>query len=585
MSKFNQRASVRDIRQHPQATENFEGGLAFNVDAKTRLYSRVVTSLFGEDKFYQSGKEHDKAILFDIEEVATRDPEFILKLAAYARNEMYLRTVPIVLLAEAAAIPACKPFIREWTPRILRRADEPLEVLAYWMANVRQKSKIPKQLRLGIQDALNGFDEYQLEKYRNEDGQLKTSDLMRIVHPEAKDFEHDTLFHYLRRGQFKGEPTPKIAAKIKLLKTDEFNDEARSLIREGSIPWEVAIAKFGNKKEVWDALQLPFMAMLRNLRNIIQAGADLRPAIEALTSAQAVARSKQFPFRFYNAYKQLLTVPGSDRLLGALSQAISLSAGNIPKMPGKTLIACDNSGSMDQSLSNKSSITYKEIANLFGSMAYGFCEEWTVMAFGTHYAMVVLNPGDSVFTNMQRIERADTQGYSTNGYRVIKQAREKGYHFDRMIFLSDLQCYSDRQYNDRPGAFAQELQAYRSSINPKLFVHSIDLAGYGTALTAPDDPRSSLIAGWNEKVFQFIPLFEQEKTTAIQVIEAYRGVEDMGKSAGKKFVGIYLPEDMRKQLKIIAAMNDKSMSEIVEAAVKRYLKRNFNRLNGSKGDV
>jgi len=529
VSKFNSAARAASVRKHPSATRNFEDGLAFEMDAKTRLYSRAVTSLFGEDKFYQSGEDHDQEILNDIAGVAAKDPEFILRLAAYARNEMYLRSVPVVLLAEAAAIPECKPYVRKWASNILRRADEPGEVVAYWLSRFGSKAKFPSSLKKGISDALNRFDEYQLEKYNNTSGTVKTKDVLRIAHPEPKDAKQNVLYRYLRYGELNQELLPKIALKKNFLRKKELDAEALDMMQRGSITWEVAISKFGNRKEVWEALDLPFMAMLRNLRNMLNAGANMKPVIEKLTDKEAVRKSKQFPFRFYSAYRELQEVDGSDRILAALSKAITYSIDNLPTLPGMTLIACDNSGSMESRLSRRGSVAYRDIANLFGALSYGFCENAVVGAFGTDWARVQLNPADSVFTNMERIWRADTKGMATNGYRVIKYLLDKGINVDRIIFLSDMQCYDSRGWGWVAGreyyetTVAEMFQKYRSSINPNVFLHSVDLAGYGTVQVPQDTPNVSLIAGWSDRIFQFIPAFEADKVTAIKHIENYGG--------------------------------------------------------------
>ena len=60
-----------------------------------------------------------------------------------------------------------------------------------------------------------------------------------------------------------------------------------------------------------DHKKLPFMAMLRNLRNMIQAGISPRHhawVIKKLTDEGAVIHSKQFPFRFFSAYEVLSTM-------------------------------------------------------------------------------------------------------------------------------------------------------------------------------------------------------------------------------------------------------------------------------------
>jgi len=519
--KFNSPANAGSVKNRKGATRNFEGGVAFELDAKERLYTRVVTSLIGENKFYQSGKEHDQEILGDIQAVAETDPEFILKLAAYARNEMYLRSVPVMLLVEAAAISECKPFIRKWTPRIIKRADEPAEVISCWLSKNGSKAEFPNSLKKGIADALNQFDEYQIEKY-NRNLTIKLKDVLRICHPKPKDKTQEAIFNYLITGNIDSDYMPKTTYKNKFVKLAEFNDEAKEMIKNGSITWEVAIAKFGNKKEVWEALELPFMAMLRNLRNVVQAGADLKPAIEKLTDRNSVKKSKQFPFRFFSAYRELEITEGAEELLAALSQAIEYSIDNLPMLSGTTLIACDNSGSMTNRLSSRSRVTYMDIANLFGALASDFCEKSIVGAFGTDWARVTLNPRDSIFSKMNKIQNADIKGWSTNAWKVFERIITSQTYVDRVILFSDMQCYDDEYcYYDR--SVAEYVAKYRSKINPSLVVYSVDLAGYGTVQLPQDDPKLAKIAGWSDKIFKFIPAFENEKTTAIAAIENYGG--------------------------------------------------------------
>ena len=108
MAKQNVTVAVGSrLAARPDATENHEGGLAFQMGARSRLYTRVVASFVGEKQFYTDAEAGDQALIADVQEAAAVDPEFVLRLAAYARQVMHMRSTPIVLLAEAAAIPVC----------------------------------------------------------------------------------------------------------------------------------------------------------------------------------------------------------------------------------------------------------------------------------------------------------------------------------------------------------------------------------------------------------------------------------------------------------------------------------------------
>uniref|UniRef100_A0AAV2JXL3 TROVE domain-containing protein n=1 Tax=Knipowitschia caucasica TaxID=637954 RepID=A0AAV2JXL3_KNICA len=77
--------------------------------------------------------------------------------------------------------------------------------------------------------------------------------------------------------------------------------------------WERLLSREGNKAATWEKLldnnSLPFMAMLRNLRNMIKAGISPthhEKVLRRLTNKKAVIQSRQFPIRFLSAYKVIM---------------------------------------------------------------------------------------------------------------------------------------------------------------------------------------------------------------------------------------------------------------------------------------
>ena len=61
---------------------------------------------------------------------------------------------------------------------------------------------------------------------------------------------------------------------------------------------------------------------------------------------------------------------------------------------------------------------------------------------------------------------------------------------------------------------------YRRQTGNDLWVHAIDLQGYGTQQF--HGPKTNIIAGWSEKVFDFIQLAEQGEGTLEQTITDYQ---------------------------------------------------------------
>ena len=85
---------------------------------------------------------------------------------------------------------------------------------------------------------------------------------------------------------------------------------------------------------------------------------------------------------------------------------------------------------------------------------------------------------------------------------------------DRIIFLSDNECNGG--WNTPVQTLADK---YRKITGKDIWVHAIDLQGYGTQQFC--GAKTNIIAGWSEKVFEFIKLAEQGEGSLEKTIEEY----------------------------------------------------------------
>ena len=174
-------------------TTNYEGGEAFEpADPRLALYKRTINQLL-EDTFYESDEQALAAVVQRFDAAADEDPEFVLRLAAYARQEMYLRDTPQVLLVLAANDDRFKDdsddsLVREWAPEIIQRMDETATALA--VHDDLFGGTAPWPLRRGIEDALVDMaDAYTLGKYDLSRREVTLHDVFNRVHPEPVDDE------------------------------------------------------------------------------------------------------------------------------------------------------------------------------------------------------------------------------------------------------------------------------------------------------------------------------------------------------------------------------------------------------------
>src|SRR5574341_1285781 len=163
-------------------TTNYEGGRAFIASPEIELYNRISSYLVKEPKFYGDVNTEIEKIFDLIKIVHSINPQFILKLAVYARNELYLRSAPILLLGAAALLKT--PELRSYVPSIIKRADELIEIISYFVlqndniGNLSPHTMLPNPLRRGLADVFHRFDKYQLSKYNHNNSKVTMQDVI-----------------------------------------------------------------------------------------------------------------------------------------------------------------------------------------------------------------------------------------------------------------------------------------------------------------------------------------------------------------------------------------------------------------------
>lgn len=213
----------------------------------------------------------------------------------------------------------------------------------------------------------------------------------------------------------------------------------------------------------------------------------------------------------------------------ALEKALTVSTENLETIPGRTLIAVDVSGSMTCPISSKSTVKCSEIAGLLGAMASRICEDAAVCYFDysggwscvSNDGYIVEHYGkyDSI---LEICKKHSFNGGGTQMDLPMKFALEKDKSarlkpFDRVIYFSDNVC-NHSSYGLK--TVQSMVDKYRDTYNPDFWVHGVDMQGYGTQQFC--GKNFNLIAGWSEKVLDFILLAEKGIGSLVQTIEEYQ---------------------------------------------------------------
>lgn len=305
-------------------------------------------------------------------------------------------------------------------------------------------------------------------------------------------------------------PTPKTKAQSEMWHR-LLNDEL-----ETPVTWETQLSANGNNAETWEKLidsgKVGYMALLRNLRNILKANpSNVNKVLETIENPENVKRSKQLPFRYLSAYKELNDIAGS-RVFDALENAVESSIENMPKLSGTTVIAVDASRSMSGTISGKSNVRCYEIAMLLGLIANKICDNSIFYTFNNSIAKYPVSSRNGIlYTTLS----ARCGGGTDMGLPFAQMIKDN-IKADRIIVISDNECNS--------GWFHEPVQTiadkYRYRTGNDIWVHAIDLQGYGTQQFY--SKKTNIVAGWSEKVFEFIKLAEQGEGSLVDTIEHYK---------------------------------------------------------------
>ncbi|GAA4418931.1 TROVE domain-containing protein [Nibrella viscosa] len=505
--KFNQSATEK------AETVNHEGAKAYAMTPALELYSAVATTMLS-DISYESAFHRLARIRTLVRKVS---PTFVAQLALYAREQLYLRSAPVVLIGELAKHHHGDSLISRTVARVVQRPDEITELLAYYqLTNNRQETKklgrLSKQLQKGLRIAFNKFDEYQFAKY-NRAAQVKLRDALFLVHPKAKDEAQQVIFDRIVTNTL--QPPYTWENELSSLGKQPFADEAakKTAFRN---KWEELVASG----------RLGYMATLRNLRNMLDAEvsvATIQRVCDLLGDAAAVDRAKQLPFRFLAAYREIKSVKSGHvaMLNDALETALQLSVANLRGFTAETrvVIACDVSGSMQVSVSARSKVRLYDIGLLLGMLLQSKCKNVLCGLFGDTWKTVNL-PGRNVLANVEELYRREGEvGYSTNGYLVIDDLINRNYIADKVMLFTDTQLWDSRTNNMSQDNTIEAKWAAYKQLAPNASLYLFDLAGHKNVPLQVESNDVYLLAGWSDKVFDVLQALEDGES-ALSKIEA-----------------------------------------------------------------
>ena len=528
--------SVKETRSgvKTRRVTNFMGGNSYELNALDTLKMVTASSIFGEPSYYRNG-EFDEAKISDavynvddcmkalsvlddsrfsgkktseimemvIDEALSEDFGAVLDWAVTLRKDYMMRLNPQVIMVRAAQHPGRVAFneahpnkFRKVESLVMSRADEPASQLTYFLYKNKNKKNLPNILKRSWAEKLASLNAYQVSKYKNTG--LGMIDVVRISHANSPVLNE-------------------------LMKTGTVE------VKEEDMTWENLKSAGKSWKEILGTIKLGHMALLRNLRNIFAEINDREFCEKILDELKAgVKEGKQFPFRYYSAYKAIesANVNFKPLILDALEECIDISLDNMPKLAGKTMTLTDNSGSAWGTIPTEyGSVTVAEIDNLSAVITAMRSDEGYVGIFGDRLEIVPIKKRDGVLSQMKAITEKGRHigGGTENGiWLFFDKAIKNAEHWDNIFIYSDMQAghgglyginaYEYRDYSCNGGSrwggdrfidVMKLLTKYRSTVNSKVNMFSVQTAGYTNVVIPEYAYRSNVMYGWTGKEVVF----------------------------------------------------------------------------------
>jgi 60 kDa SS-A/Ro ribonucleoprotein len=454
------------------------------------LERSIMACMLWEDQFYESGK----SIAARIAEVSAEcDPRFVADLAVKVRSEGKLRHAPLLLLYTLTVTGAGIPkLVQNAIANTIQRADELTEFLALYWSNLKDGKRRPLSagVKKGLARAIQKFDAYQLAKY-NRDAPVKLTDVLNMVHAKPSSEAQGLVFKGLFEKTLKNTKTweakqSKSGQRARQIAKD--NDlsvaQTEALVRESAaMTWTSQL----------ESGQLGYDALLKNLRNMLQAGVDQKVIGKAIVARKGA--EKTLPGRFVVAMRH------APSLVPYLDVAFKAALADLAPLAGRTAIVVDVSGSMQDKLSENSELLRFDAA---AALAVMFPGKRDIFTFSER--MVRVPEADGLY-GIDRIIHSQPHG-GTNMGAAVAQINTMGY--DRIVFITDEQS---SQAINPPAAqgYIINLASYEAAVGEVLPPQPMMKQGrYGALLPRMVEYSDwTRITGYSEHAYRFMSAYER----------------------------------------------------------------------------
>ena len=491
--------------------KNEAGGYGFVVKPETFVKRFLLLSRAG-GTYYLSESDDADMQRDNLLKILHEDPELVASICASERWKLP-KLQNLFMLYALGTVRHPEVFYKYFDDVIINLSN-----LFYFL---KYRFQFKKSFGSGLRKRISAFLQkladkgqldYQLAKYRQREG-VGFWDVLNLAHPKTYLLgeRNEKLVQHIMKGLELPDEAKEFApynwARQVANKTQD-EEQIISLINEYELGREMLPTWALNSRAVWEAMlrndAVPYVAMLRNLRNMAEYGVLESEEMKEIISAKIKdpITHKIHPFQILLALASIYkTYAGRQRnwLVNLLNDAylLSFKAEGIPHY--RSLIGVDVSGSMTWK-SVVAGLDNFELAFAIARVLYGYNPEGTkVMAFSNTFKEVLPQVFDKPIVEDKRwpFSRTDCS-------LPVLYAMEKEIHTDVFIVITDNETWHGKLHP------AEAIQQYRQKFNPNAKMVVIGLEAIRTSIADPQDPGMLDLEGASPDLVQVIDYFVQE---------------------------------------------------------------------------
>lgn len=503
------KASVGGSRSVPKAdTTNNAGGKAYKFEKKHCLAQIAATNCFN-GTFYASAEDNLKLAKAAALELID-DPEFIAKVAVYARDKGYMKDMPAFLCVVLADLD--KPLFRKVFRKVVDNGKMLRNVIQMGRSGAVSGKKFNMSAgtwRHAIQEWFDSKGPWALFKASiGNDPTMR--DILRMSRPKPNSPEKEALFGYFLGKDVSLDRLPEVVRQYETWKKT----------KEGPVP-DVdfrMLDSLGLGEKEWTAIasNAPWQMTRMNLNTFARHGVFkdkkvVQIVADRLKNRELIEKARQFPYQLFVAWRETNTnadIPHD--IKDALQDAMEIAIDNVPTIPGNGFVCVDTSGSMSSPVTgggygrHATSVSCVEVAGLMASAVVRKNRSAQIYTFNSGATLVNLNPRDTVLTNTAKLAKA---GGGTNISAPLRDLNAKGAKGDWVLYVSDMESWIDSGYGYSyyGTGLAEEWKKFKDR-NPKARLVCCDLQPRNNSQIKQHKDVLQ-VGGFSDQVFNVVASF------------------------------------------------------------------------------